>query len=48
MYADLTSELVRQRVEDLQREGCRLRRIRKDKAAASGSRVGCLPADGRS
>ena len=47
MYADMTSELVRLRVEDLQREGCRLRRIRTNKATAVGTRVGCLPAEGR-
>jgi hypothetical protein len=48
MFGDMASELARLRVEDLQREGCRLRRIRTDKAAAaSASRVGCLPAEGR-
>ena len=47
MYADMTSELMRLRVEDLHREGCRLRRIRTDKAAARGSRIGCLPPEGR-
>ena len=48
MFADMTSELVRLRVEDLQREGCRLRRYRAPKQdRASGGRVGCLPAEGR-
>ena len=47
MFGDMASELARLRVEDLQREGCRLRRYRTAKAPATGSRVGCLPAEGR-
>ena len=47
MFGDMTSELVRLRMEDLQREGCRLRRVQVAKPAARGSRVGCLPAEGR-
>jgi len=50
MYADMASELARLRVDDLLREGCRLRRYRSSaepKRQASGGRVGCLPAEGR-
>jgi hypothetical protein len=49
MYADLASELARLRVDDLVREGCRLRRYRRAEipATATGSRIGCLPAEGQ-
>jgi len=47
MYADMGRELARLRVEDLVREGCRARRYRRPQApaAATGSRVGCLPVE---
>jgi hypothetical protein len=45
MYADMASELARLRVDDLLREGCRLRRYPRPKTEhATGGRVGCLPA----
>jgi hypothetical protein len=49
MYADMASELARLRVDDLLREGCRLRRYRRAEAPAPATtgRVGCLPAEGR-
>ena len=49
MYADMASELARLKVDDLLREGCRLRRYRRAEVTeqARGSRVGCLPVEGR-
>ena len=45
-YGDMWMELAKQRADDLQREGCRLRRYRRAPrpAATSTPRVGCLPA----
>jgi len=46
-FGEMWMELAKERAEDLQREGCRLRRYRstpKRTAATAGPRVGCLPA----
>jgi hypothetical protein len=52
MYADMASELARLKVDDLLREGCRLRRYRRTAGSpvteqARGGRVGCLPVEGQ-
>jgi len=48
MHEYLVSEMTRLRIDELVREGCRLRRYRRaDKPSSpTAGRVGCLPADG--
>jgi hypothetical protein len=48
-FGEMWMELAKMRADDLREEGCRSRRYRstaKERPAAVGGRVGCLPAEG--
>jgi hypothetical protein len=49
MHEFVVSELARLRIDDLVREGCRLRRSRRadQPSSPTAGRIGCLPVEGQ-